>query len=503
MPLKKSNASKKIKDFNLNVNLNFSHLNFSLSFFLKIILVFFLFLILLITPFTIVFGYPKLIYSDSIVADNSFSNISAESFIVFETETGKILCEKNSNEKLYPASLTKMLTAIIAIENAKNLNEVVKISKKASGRNNSFFEFHQGDKISVLDLIKAALISSHNNATIALAEYICGNEEEFVKLMNNKALEIGAKNSFFQNTNGLDLNYKEHKSTAQDLALIANYCLKNEIFREIIAKKSDIIKINDTPMEIYNTNILLFFDYIKGIKTGFTNNAGYCIALYSERADIKTVLIILKSQECKRESDALKLINWVNDNYEYRKIVDSNKEYKLVEISDYKTTASYNFNTKIYTYVYPQKDCLTFINKNTEIKISDDLKQINQNSINTNDFVFIPKTKINLPLSKSQKIASLKIKLLQDNLPKINDNMLKANDSDIKNFENNIINLIENEAIIGLINKENIDKPYVEVMFQKENNNKIKYLLIFLILFYFLIFILIIIKNLISRLKKD
>ncbi len=137
---------------------------------------------------------------------------------MIDYETGEVLGSKNPSERLYPASTTKMLTAILAIEKIDDLNEIIKISNNAAGRNNSFFTFNRGDEISLLDLLKSALICSHNNATIALAEYIAGTESKFVDMMNQKAISIGAYNTSFQNTNGLDSNYPEHKSTAEDLA---------------------------------------------------------------------------------------------------------------------------------------------------------------------------------------------------------------------------------------------------------------------------------------------
>ncbi|MBM3713104.1 MAG: D-alanyl-D-alanine carboxypeptidase, partial [Actinobacteria bacterium] len=249
---------------------------------------FFLFLsVLLFKPFLCE------ISADSYTQTQDFIDITAESAVVMDYDTKRILWEKNSDEKFYPASTTKMLTAIVAIENIPNLNETVSISKSASGRNSSFFEFKTGDKITLLDLLKAALIISHNNATIALAEYVSGSEPEFVELMNKKASKLGAYNTFFQNTNGLDTDYPEHKTTAKDLAIIANYCLKNDLFKQIVSTKKDTITINDEKIEITNTNFLLNYGYIKGVKTGFTENAGGCLVAYSEKNELNLISVIL------------------------------------------------------------------------------------------------------------------------------------------------------------------------------------------------------------------
>ena len=233
---------------------------------------------------------------------------------------------------LFPASTTKMIVGIIAIEEVKNLYDKTIISKNASGFNNSFFSFKTGDEITIMDLLKAALINSNNNATIALAEYISGSEAEFLKKMNAKAREIGAYNTNFQGTNGLDSNLSEHKSTAKDLAIIAEYCMKNALFRKMVSTKTDYISVNGETVMLFNTDVLLFFDYIKGIKTGFTNKAGYCLVSFSERQGLKLISVVLKSALGMRESDMLKMINWANDNYSWKKIVDSSQEFKELEI---------------------------------------------------------------------------------------------------------------------------------------------------------------------------
>lgn len=442
-------------------------------------------------------------------------DISGMAAIIMEYDTGEILWEKNSSRKLYPASVTKMMTAIIALEKIENLDEIIKISWAAAGRNSSFFEFKMGDEISAMDLIKTALICSHNNATIALAEFISGNEKEFVELMNLKAREIGALNTNFQNSNGLDSEYPEHKTTAADLALIAKYCMENESFREIVVKQKDRIKINGEAVNIYNTNALLFFEYIKGIKTGFTNNAGYCIAVYSERQDLKLITIVLNSTADDREADILKLINWANDNYQYQKLIDSLKDYKLLEISKAVNNEKFSYISRIYAPVYPADDFEKLANINDEIKLTDDLKEItgsdsslifrreginlsdddsvkiNENTKmtdntpdKTNDdsneysagdsLIYIPLTQVDLPSEKFQKAGTLKLEING-----------------------------EAQSVVDLVIKEKLDSTYIDVLLTKENNDKTRYILIFLISFYFLIFILIIIRNLIRRVHND
>ena len=404
----------------------------------SILIKLFIFLILiLIISFTSV---PK-----HLNASNEFIDITAEAAIIMDYDSGKILWEKNSSEKLYPASITKIMTGIVAIENVANLNEIVKIPRNASGTNSSFFPFKIGDRISIMDLLKAALINSNNNATIAIAEYVSGSEKDFVKLMNEKAREIGARDTFFQNTNGLDAKYPEHKTTAMDLAIIAKYCMNNELFRKIISIKNDYIIINDKKVDIFNTNILLFFDYIKGIKTGFTKNAGHCLVLYSERQGLKLITVVLKSEDNKRAADMLKLIDWANDNYSNTNIVNSSKIYKTIKVR--------NGPSEVPLDLYPQTDFTQLVNINDKIEITETLS-----------------TDLVLPVAKGQEIGKISV------------------------YINN-----ENVKDIKIISKNSIDQPIITQSIVVEKNQNPKKVLIFLLSFYFLIFIFIIIKNLFIR----
>jgi D-alanyl-D-alanine carboxypeptidase len=421
------------------------------------------------------------LYCDDTSINSHDVSVTAQAALVMEYDSGKTLWEKNSTEKLYPASTTKMLTAIIAIEEIKDFNQIVKISRNAAGKNNSFFAFKYGDKISVMDLIKAALIASHNNATIALAELVSGSESEFVKLMNKKALQIGLTDTNFENSNGLDSRSPEHKTTARDLAKIAKYCMQNEMFRKIVSTKNDIIKINGENVDIFNTNTLLFFDYVRGVKTGFTNNAGYCLVLYSERQGLNLLTVILNSEEGSRESDALKLIDWANDNYENKKIIDSISPYKLIEITKQVINDEISSATKLYSYIYPEKYFGKVVNIKDRVSINDNLKELEKKNINndknvynylTNN-IYIPLLPVEIPLDRDYIAGKLSVAI------------------------NN-----EQPLEINLVTREKIDDVFVKASIMKKNDGRFRNVLIFLISFYFLIFILIIIRNLILRVKK-
>ena len=408
----------------------------------------FVYLLIFLILFSVLFFLnPDKVYCDSDIAlYNDEIDIVADSAVIVNYETGDILWEKNSSKLMYPASTTKMLSLIVAIENIDNFKEITEISKNASGRNHSAFRFRTGDKISLIDLLKAALISSHNNSPVALAEYVSGNEEDFVKLMNIKAKEIGAENSFFQNTNGLDDNFPDHKSTAIDLAKIASYCMKNELFREIVNTRKDTIKINDKEIEITNTNKLLDYDYIKGIKTGYTNNAGFCVVLYSEKENLKLLTVILNSSsQDERDKDALKLMDWAYNNLKYIKIVDSEQVAVTVDIGE---------QTMLNVDLYADKDYIKLININSDAVDK-------KNKVNNN---------ITLPVEKNKDLGSIDVFINDKKITKIN-----------------------------LISREDIGSEFIYQELSDAGEKQSRIVLIFLLVFYFLIFIFIIVRNLLTK----
>jgi len=401
-----------------------------------------LFIVVLFSSF--LFLNPNKIYGDDQKAFyNDKIDISAESAVILNYDTGDILWEKNSSSPMYPASTTKILSSIIAIENINDFDQVVEISKNASGRNHSAFRFRTGDRISLMDLCKASLICSHNNATIALAEYVSGSVEDFVELMNKKAEEIGAENSFFKNTNGLDDEFPDHRSTAIDMAIIASYCMENEIFKEIVNTREDTILKNDQEIEITNTNNLLDYDFIKGVKTGYTNNAGYCIVLYSEKNDLRLITVILNSISLEeRDKDALKLLNWTYGNLKYVKIIDSHQAAATTTIKD---KAELNLD------LYPESDYVELIN------INDDQIEIKQNSYSD----------INLPVEKEDILGTIDIFI---------------NGQKIKELD--------------MISRESIEDAYVYQELSSDRELRMRFIIVIILVFYFLVIVFIIIRNL-------
>lgn len=240
--------------------------------------------------------------------------INARAAIIYDRSTKQIIWGKNEMEKRAMASTTKIMTAIVVLENA-NLDDVVTISKKAAGTGGSRLKIRAEDKITVRDLLYGLMLRSGNDAAVALAEHVGESVEGFAGLMNKKAEQIGLKNTHFVTPHGLD--DENHYTTAYELAILTDYALENSTFKKIVNTKSTQIRINENPMNIYNTNELLgVLPGVDGIKTGFTNNAGRCLVTSCTRDENQIITVVLGCDTKKqRTSDSTKLIEYAYKNY--------------------------------------------------------------------------------------------------------------------------------------------------------------------------------------------
>lgn len=294
----------------------------------------------------------KLADSDTTTStsDNKIQNLSiySDAAILMDSKTGKILYEKNSNEKKYPASTTKILTAIIAIENC-NLSDTISASYNAimsipSGY--SIAEIKENEVLTVEQLLNVFLIHSANEAGYILAEHISGSISNFADLMNQKALEIGCTDTHFTNPSGIQ--DENHYSTAHDMALIAQYCMKNETFRQIVCKTSYTLEPTDkTPEERYfvTTNDLLktsseyYYPYCIGIKTGYTSKAKNCLISASQKDGLELITVVLGAEftengKSARNTDTINLFNYGFENYKYQEILSKNSVIKNVTVKN-------------------------------------------------------------------------------------------------------------------------------------------------------------------------
>ena len=230
---------------------------------------------------------------------NVFAYDSSESSIIMEEETGRVLYEKNSQRKMLIASTTKIMTAIIVIENAK-LTEIVKVGKEILKMYGTNIYLDVGEEISIEDLLYGLILRSGNDAAIALANYIAGSEEKFVQLMNDKAKEIGMNNTIFNNSHGLDDNEKNY-STAYDMALLSVYANKNSTYKKISNTKTFSAKSNNKTYLWYNRNKLLQqYEYCTGGKNGYTPNAGKTLVSTATKDSLILTIITLNDSDCYR-----------------------------------------------------------------------------------------------------------------------------------------------------------------------------------------------------------
>ena len=275
----------------------------------------------------------------------SISKVNAEELlknanngILIESTTGEVLFEKNKDEQVSIASLTKMMVQLLVLEKIEDgsvkWNDIVTASSNASGMGGTQIWLSTGEKMSVEDLFKAMSIVSANDATVALAEYVSGSEQEFVKNMNKKAKELGMKNTSFKNPTGLD--EEDHYSSAYDLSILARELIKHKEIFNFSSKYEDYIRTN-TPNKYWlvNTNKLVrFYEGADGLKTGFTDNAMYTMAVTAKRNNMRLIAIVLGEKEGKvRNSEAMELLNYGFDNYKLESIKSKDEIIDTIKIN--------------------------------------------------------------------------------------------------------------------------------------------------------------------------
>lgn len=240
---------------------------------------------------------------------------TAKSAILVDNATGKVLFEKNADERLAPASMTKlgsMLLIMEAIDSGKiSLDDEVTISEEAASMGGSQVFLEAGEVYKVHDLLKGVAIASGNDAVVALAEKIAGSQSEFVDAINKRFKEIGATNTNFVNAHGLDT--ENHYSTARDMSIIARELLKHERILEYTSIYEEYLEKNDgTKTWLVNTNKLVrFYNGVDGLKTGFTENAGYCLTATAKKDNFRLISVVMGEDSTEnRSSDTVKMLNY-------------------------------------------------------------------------------------------------------------------------------------------------------------------------------------------------
>lgn len=257
-------------------------------------------------------------------------NLDATSAILIDKASGKVLYEKNADEKLPMASMTKIMSMLLIMENINEGNlsytDKVIISKNASGMGGSQVFLQEGEEYKVEDLLKCIAVSSANDAVVAMAEKISGSVEKFVELMNNKAKEIGLLNTNFANPHGLD--NENHYSTARDMARLAQELLKYEDILKFTSIYEDYLtKPDGSQVWLVNTNRLVrFYDGVDGLKTGYTTDAGYCLTATALKNDLRLISVVMKSSSSDaRSKDTATLLSYGFNSFKNNVIYSKDK----------------------------------------------------------------------------------------------------------------------------------------------------------------------------------
>ena len=265
---------------------------------------------------------------------------NAKSAILVESTTGKILYEKNKDEKRRPASMTIIKTLILTMEAIEKeiitYDDMVSISKNASGMGGTQIFIEEGSSVDVLTLIKGISIASANDAAVAIAEKIGGTEENFVKMMNDKARDLGCKNTNFMNPHGLD--EEGHYTTAYDLSLIARELIKHEKILEFTSTYEDYINVSGENHWLVNTNKLVrFYEGIDGLKTGYTDKAKYCLTATMKKNDMRLVSIAMgEDTKENRNSDTISMMEYGFSQYGVSNIYNTEESMGEIIINNSK-----------------------------------------------------------------------------------------------------------------------------------------------------------------------
>lgn len=353
--------------------------------------------------------------------------ISAKSAILVDFNTGKVLYSKNENEPLAMASMTKVMSMLLIMEKidegSLKYDDIVEISTESSSMGGSQIFLNPGDKYKVIDLLKGVAMASANDAVVALAEKTYGSKEHFIEAMNKKAESLGLKNTHFVNVHGLD--EEGHYSSAYDMSVMARELLKHEKILDFTRVYEEYLtKPDGSQIWLVNTNKLVrFYDGVDGLKTGFTQNAGYCLTATGKKNNLRLISVVMGEESIeKRSSDTVKLLN-------------------------------YGFNTFKVNLIKNKSEILGKVNvqkgkkENVDVVLVNDLIELLNASDKPSNYKFkILVDKITAPVKKGDVIG--KVKVLNDNGVLIsqvditvNENVLKANLWDLfkRNLKYNLV----------------------------------------------------------------
>jgi serine-type D-Ala-D-Ala carboxypeptidase (penicillin-binding protein 5/6) len=318
-----------------------------------------------------------------------------KSAILMERDTGKILYEKNANEELPPASMTKIMTMLLimeAIDQGKlSWNEKIRTSEYAASMGGSQIFLEPGEEMTTKEMLRGIAIGSGNDAAVAMAERIAGSEQAFVEKMNAKAKELGLKHTHFENTTGLPV--KGHYSTAYDMAIMAKELLKYEDITKFTGMYESYLRENtDKKFWLVNTNKLVrFYPGVDGLKTGFTSEAKYCLTATAQKDGMRVIAVVFGAPTSKdRNAQVTKMLDYAYSQYETHPIFKRNQAVGKAKVSKGK-------------------------NKTVEALTSEHLSLLTKKGEKTTEVQqkVIMQKDLNAPIHKGDKVGTLK--LIQNN----------------------------------------------------------------------------------------
>lgn len=262
---------------------------------------------------------------------------NAKAAILIEASTGKVLFEKNADEKLVPASMTKMMSMLLIMESIESgvlkWDQKITVSENASSMGGSQILLETGEKMTVEDLFKGVSIASGNDAVVALAEAIAGSEAGFVDMMNKRAKELGLKNTNFKTPHGLDA--ANHYSSARDMSTIAKELVKHEKVLEFTSVYEDYLRENtDRKIWLVNTNKLVrFYDGVDGLKTGYTKDAGYCLTATAKKDGMRIIAVVMGEPDSKtRNKEVSEMLDYSFAQYKVENLLNNKSSLGKYEI---------------------------------------------------------------------------------------------------------------------------------------------------------------------------
>lgn len=317
-------------------------------------------------------------------------NLKSQSGIIIEADTGKVLFEKDADTKRSPASMTKIMTMLLIVEELEKgnilLKDEVAISERAASMGGSQIYLEKGSTATVEELLTTIAVGSANDSAVAMAEKIGGTVENFVVLMNKRAKQLGANNTTFKNPHGLD--EEGHETTARDMALIAKEVVKHDnIIKLSSTYETTIRHKNGKSLWLVNTNSLIkFYNGLDGLKTGFTDKAGYCLTGTMKRNDMRLITVVMHAETKEdRNTDTINMMEYAYSMYNKKTLVSSENYLGNMFIDNAKSR-------KVKYYL--EKDANVIVDKNTrEVNYKYDIELDN----------------IKAPLKKGDKIGTLKL----------------------------------------------------------------------------------------------